>query len=100
MLAKATTERHWKPDRWSGRVGFFLNTDDFARDHKLFTERGVKFREQPRNMAYGTVVVFEDVYGNTWDLIQPKEYDDKFVEAVITGGMVGLGTVGSPARLL
>lgn len=55
-----------------GRVGFFLETDDFARDHAAYVERGVKFRETPRHEAYGSVAVFEDLYGNKWDLIQPK----------------------------
>ncbi len=54
-----------------GRVGFFLQTDDFKRDYTNWTAQGVKFREQPRHEEYGTVAVFEDVYGNTWDLIQP-----------------------------
>jgi catechol 2,3-dioxygenase-like lactoylglutathione lyase family enzyme len=54
-----------------GRVGFFLQTDNFDRDFAEWTARGVKFREQPRREVYGTVAVFEDVYGNTWDLIQP-----------------------------
>ncbi len=55
-----------------GRVAFFLNTDDFARDHGRMVAAGVKFREAPRHEAYGTVAVFEDLYGNGWDLIQPK----------------------------
>jgi len=54
-----------------GRVGFFLQTDNFDRDFAEWTMRGVVFREQPRHEVYGTVAVFEDVYGNTWDLIQP-----------------------------
>lgn len=55
-----------------GRVGFFLETDDFARDHAAFTAAGVEFREEPRHEAYGSVAVFADPYGNTWDLIEPK----------------------------
>jgi catechol 2,3-dioxygenase-like lactoylglutathione lyase family enzyme len=55
-----------------GRVGFLLETDDFARDHAHYVERGVKFLETPRHEAYGSVAVFEDLYGNKWDLIQPK----------------------------
>ncbi|MDQ0455293.1 VOC family protein [Rhizobium paknamense] len=55
-----------------GRVGFFLETDDFARDHAAFLAAGVTFREPPRHEAYGSVAVFEDLYGNLWDLIQPK----------------------------
>jgi catechol 2,3-dioxygenase-like lactoylglutathione lyase family enzyme len=60
-----------------GRVGFFLETDDFERDVAAFTARGVKFTEAPRHEAYGTVAVFEDVYGNRWDLIEPKLADDQ-----------------------
>lgn len=55
-----------------GRVGFFLETDDFRRDHAAYVERGVKFHEAPRHETYGSVAVFEDLYGNKWDLIQPK----------------------------
>ena len=55
-----------------GRVAFFLNTDDFARDHGRMLAAGVNFREAPRLEPYGTVAVFDDLYGNGWDLIQPK----------------------------
>ncbi|PKR88607.1 extradiol dioxygenase [Pleomorphomonas diazotrophica] len=55
-----------------GRVFLFLETDNFARDHALFSARGVRFLEEPRHEAYGTVAVFEDLYGNRWDLIEPK----------------------------
>ena len=54
----------------AGRVGFFLKTDDFARDHAAFIAAGVRFIEEPRVEAYGTVAVFADLYGNLWDLIQ------------------------------
>jgi catechol 2,3-dioxygenase-like lactoylglutathione lyase family enzyme len=59
-------------DQTGGRVGFFLETEDFAGDFARFTERGVRFLEAPRHEAYGSVAVFEDLYGNKWDLIQPK----------------------------
>ena len=59
-------------DQTGGRVGFFLNSDNFLKDHAAFTERGVKFLEEPRHEAYGSVAVFEDLSGNKWDLIQPK----------------------------
>ncbi len=59
-------------DQTGGRVGFFLQTDDFLRDHAAYTARGVKFLEAPRHEAYGSVAVFEDLYGNKWDLIQPR----------------------------
>ncbi|MEV7396939.1 VOC family protein [Aeromicrobium sp. NPDC092404] len=54
-----------------GVVLFFLETDDFDRDHARMREAGVAFREEPRHEAYGSVAVFEDLYGNAWDLIQP-----------------------------
>lgn len=54
-----------------GRVGFFLHTDDFERDFCAFVAAGVRFLEAPRTEAYGTVAVFEDVFGNKWDLLQP-----------------------------
>lgn len=53
-----------------GRVGFFLKTDDFARDHAAMLAAGVRFIEAPRHEVYGTVAVFADPYGNSWDLIQ------------------------------
>ena len=53
-----------------GRAGFFLNTDDFARDHARMTKAGVRFLEAPRHEPYGTVAVFEDLYGNKWDLLE------------------------------
>jgi putative peptidoglycan lipid II flippase len=56
-----------------GRVGFFLETDDFARDHVRMVSAGVTFRESPRHEDYGTVAVFEDRWGNPWDLIQPNK---------------------------
>jgi catechol 2,3-dioxygenase-like lactoylglutathione lyase family enzyme len=55
-----------------GRVGFFLETDDFERDHPRLIEAGVRFLEGPRHEAYGSVTVFEDPFGNKWDLIEPK----------------------------
>lgn len=55
-----------------GRVFLFLHTDDFAGDHARMLERGVHFCEQPRHEEYGTVAVFEDLYGNRWDLIEPR----------------------------
>jgi catechol 2,3-dioxygenase-like lactoylglutathione lyase family enzyme len=58
-------------DQTGGRVGFFLHTDDFARDHARMTAAGVTFLEDPRHEPYGTVAVFQDLYGNRWDLLQP-----------------------------
>lgn len=53
-----------------GRVFLFLETDDFVRDHAAMQARGVRFLETPRHESYGTVAVFEDLYGQKWDLIQ------------------------------
>jgi lactoylglutathione lyase len=55
-----------------GRVFLFLTTDDFWRDYRAFQARGVCFLETPREENYATVVVFADLYGNCWDLLQPK----------------------------
>jgi catechol 2,3-dioxygenase-like lactoylglutathione lyase family enzyme len=55
-----------------GRVALFLTTNDFAHDHAAMLAHGVKFRESPRQEPYGTVAVFEDPFGNAWDLIQPS----------------------------
>ncbi|WP_374498209.1 VOC family protein [Vogesella indigofera] len=55
-----------------GRVWLFLESDDFWRDYHAMQARGVHFCESPREEAYGTVVVFEDLYGNRWDLLQLK----------------------------
>ena len=55
-----------------GRVMFFLETNNFARDHAAMLERGVGFLEAPRVESYGSVAVFADLYGNKWDLIQPR----------------------------
>jgi catechol 2,3-dioxygenase-like lactoylglutathione lyase family enzyme len=57
-----------------GRVFLFLDTDDFERDFRTYTDRGVTFVEPPRNEDYGTVAVFEDLYGNRWDLIQHNSF--------------------------
>jgi catechol 2,3-dioxygenase-like lactoylglutathione lyase family enzyme len=54
-----------------GRVFLFLHTDDFWRDYHRFREHGVDFEEEPRTESYGMVVVFRDLYGNKWDLVQP-----------------------------
>lgn len=55
-----------------GRVFLFLHTDDFWRDYREMNARGVKFVRPPSEEAYGTVAVFEDLYGNRWDLLQLK----------------------------
>lgn len=59
-------------DQTGGRVGWFLATDAFERDHARMRAAGVVFEEEPRHEPYGTVAVFRDLYGNRWDLIEPK----------------------------
>jgi catechol 2,3-dioxygenase-like lactoylglutathione lyase family enzyme len=56
-----------------GRVFLFLHTDNFWRDYRAYTDRGVVFRRPPSEEAYGTVAVFEDLYGNLWDLLQLRQ---------------------------
>ncbi|WP_256776034.1 MULTISPECIES: VOC family protein [unclassified Stenotrophomonas] len=74
LLARASTEeqRTRIGNQTGGRVGFFLNTDDFWRDHAAMTAQGVEFLETPREEVYATVAVFRDLYGNTWDLLEAK----------------------------
>lgn len=74
LLAQAKDERELSRvgDQTGGRVFLFLETDDFDRDHQAMRERGVTFKEEPRREGYGTVAVFADLYGNLWDLIEPK----------------------------
>ncbi|ARP73593.1 VOC family protein [Streptomyces pluripotens] len=69
--AKGEEQRARVGDQTGGRVGFFLHTEDFARDHARMTAAGVTFLEEPRQEPYGTVAVFRDLYGNRWDLLQP-----------------------------
>ena len=73
LLAKAVTPEQIARigDQAGGRVFLFLHTDDFLRDYEAMRSRGVRFLEAPRQEAYGTVAVFEDLYGNKWDLLQP-----------------------------
>lgn len=56
-----------------GRVGWFLQSDDFAADHRRIAAWGVEFTEEPRHEAYGTVAVFRDPWGNPWDLIEHRK---------------------------
>jgi lactoylglutathione lyase len=73
LLAKAATpEQELRiGDQTGGRVFLFLRTDDFWREYEAMRARGVRFVEEPRRESYGTVVVFLDLYGNKWDLVQP-----------------------------
>ncbi len=72
LLARADgdAQRARVGDQTGGRVGFFLHTDDFARDYAAMLAKGVQFLETPRTEAYGTVAVFQDLYGNRWDLLE------------------------------
>ena len=75
ILARASTPEQVARigDQAGGRIWLFLETDDFDRDHAAFSAAGVRFRESPRDEPYGKVAVFEDLYGNGWDLIQYKD---------------------------
>jgi catechol 2,3-dioxygenase-like lactoylglutathione lyase family enzyme len=72
LLAKAANSEQAQHvgNQTGGRVFLFLHSDDFWRDYELMKTRGVKFIELPRKEIYGHVVVFEDLYGNRWDLLQ------------------------------
>ncbi|MBK9503798.1 MAG: VOC family protein [Chitinophagales bacterium] len=75
LLAKAANERQSKSigNQTGGRVGFFLFTDDFWRDYNIMKDRQINFVRPPETFEYGTVAVFEDLYGNLWDFIEPSE---------------------------
>ena len=72
LLARAVTDEQASRvgNQTGGRVFLFLHTDDFWRDYHAMKERGVNFQEVPREEPYGTVAVFQDIYGNRWDLLQ------------------------------
>jgi len=72
LLARAATpeQARFVGDQAGGRVFLFLETDDFWRDHRAMTAAGVRFVRAPSEQPYGTVAVFEDLYGNRWDLVQ------------------------------
>jgi catechol 2,3-dioxygenase-like lactoylglutathione lyase family enzyme len=75
LLARAATPEQASRigNQTGGRVAFFLHTDDFARDYSAMKSRNVKFIREPKEESYGTVAVFEDLYGNKWDLLQLKQ---------------------------
>ena len=75
LLAKAANDaqRAAVGNQTGGRVFLFLHTDNFDRDYNQMQEAGIEFIESPRQEAYGKVVVFADLYGNRWDLIEPKK---------------------------
>lgn len=72
LLAKAKSDEQVSRigNQTGGRVFLLLNTDDFQRDWQRMRAEGVRFREEPRHETYGTVAVFEDLYGNGWDLLE------------------------------
>jgi catechol 2,3-dioxygenase-like lactoylglutathione lyase family enzyme len=73
LLARAATPEQLKSvgNQSGGRVFLLLRTDDFWRDYRFMQAANVKFLEAPREEPYGTVAVFEDLYGNKWDLLEP-----------------------------
>lgn len=75
LLARAATKEQAAQigNPTGGRVAFFLETDDFARDHARMLAAGVRFAEAPRDEPYGTVAVFLDLYGNKWDLLERRK---------------------------
>lgn len=75
LLAKAANEQQAASigNQAGGRVGFFLFTDDFWRDYHKMVERKINFIRPPTEFPYGRVAVFEDLYGNKWDLLEPTE---------------------------
>ncbi len=75
LLARASNDKQIESigNQTGGRVGFFLFTDDFERDYNKMIDRKVKFVRPRTEFEYGTVAVFEDLYGNMWDLIEPNE---------------------------
>lgn len=74
LLAKAASPEQAARigDQTGGRVFLFLATGDFTRDYAAYTARGVKFVREPKAESYGMVAVFEDLYGNKWDLLENK----------------------------
>jgi catechol 2,3-dioxygenase-like lactoylglutathione lyase family enzyme len=74
LLAQASTDEQKSRvgNQTGGRVFLFLHTDDFWRDYNKYIENNIRFVRPPSKEAYGTVAVFEDIYGNLWDLIGPN----------------------------
>ena len=74
LLAKAKKPEELAAvgNQFGGRVGLFLEVDDFEAAHARLLAGGATFEEEPRRESYGTVAVFRDLYGNRWDIIEPK----------------------------
>ena len=79
LLAKAANEKQIAAigNQTGGRVFLFLLTDDFWRDYNKFLQAQIHFIRPPKEEEYGTVAVFEDLYGNLWDLIEPNEKNSR-----------------------
>ena len=79
LLARAVSasEQSRVGNQTGGRVFLFLQTDNFWRDYQQFRRLGVVFEEEPREEPYATVAVFQDLYGNRWDLLQPRAFVTK-----------------------
>jgi len=77
LLARATSpeQEQFVGKQSGGRVFLFLQTDDFQRDYGEMVAKGITFVREPKEETYGTVAVFEDLYGNLWDLFQPADSD-------------------------
>jgi catechol 2,3-dioxygenase-like lactoylglutathione lyase family enzyme len=75
LLARASKpeQEHFIGNQTGGRVFLFLNTDDFWRDYNSIKGKGIKIVREPKKAEYGMVAVFEDIYGNLWDLLQLNE---------------------------
>jgi catechol 2,3-dioxygenase-like lactoylglutathione lyase family enzyme len=75
LLAKASGEKQYASigNQTGGRVFVFLHTNDFWRDYNGMLERGIHFVREPQKETYGMVAVFEDLYGNLWDLVEPSQ---------------------------
>ncbi len=81
LLAKAANEEQMKSigNQAGGRVFLFLFTDNFKRDYEKLKQRNIKFVRPPQEHDYGIVAVFEDLYGNMWDLLEPNENNKGFI---------------------
>ena len=79
LLARADNpeQRSRIGNQTGGRVSLFLHTDDFWRDYQAYKSKGVVFVRDPKEESYGSVAVFKDIYGNLWDLLQPKGLDKR-----------------------
>lgn len=82
LLAKAANEQQLKSvgNQTGGRVFLFLFTDDFQRDYNRMLEQGISFVRPPKEEPYGKVAVFEDLYGNMWDLLEPNEHNKSVID--------------------